>query len=236
MDTRHPVLRVPLGDLTPHPRNAREGDVGAVTESIRAFGQYRPIVVQRALPDGTPRMVILAGNTTWRAARAAGMKDIDAVLVDTDDETALRIMLADNRTHDRGRDDDDRLADLLTELANAGTLAGTAWDRDDVDDLLRTTGRIANAATSFLTSYADPKPGIAPGSGLHPEGGRPTLDAPSAIAAGVDPGLFVTVAFTFAPADRDRVMAAVKSVQDRTPGMTQPAALLAIIEQWERIA
>lgn len=206
--------------------------MGAVTQSIRTFGQYRPIVVQRATPDGTPRMVILAGNTTWRAARAAGLADIDAMLLDVDDETATRIMLADNRTHDLGRDDDDRLTDLLTEIANVGRLDGTGWDRDDVDALLRTTGRLATASTGFLTDYAAPNPGAGSSTGLHPEGGRATLNTSDAGAAGVDPGLFVTVAFTMTPADRDTVMDAIRQVQALHDGMTQPVALLTLINEW----
>lgn len=39
-------LAVPIGSVTLHPRNPRRGDVAAVTESLRRFGQKKPIVVQ----------------------------------------------------------------------------------------------------------------------------------------------------------------------------------------------
>lgn len=40
--------QVPVGDLTPHPDNANEGDVGAISESLERHGQYRAIVVSQA--------------------------------------------------------------------------------------------------------------------------------------------------------------------------------------------
>ena len=59
-------LAVPVADLTPHPRNARQGDVGAISESLRRFGQVLPIVVQ----DATGYVV--AGNHLLAAAKALG--------------------------------------------------------------------------------------------------------------------------------------------------------------------
>lgn len=49
---------VPVTSVTPHPRNVRHGDVGAITQSLAEFGQYRPIVVQRSTGH------VLAGNRT----------------------------------------------------------------------------------------------------------------------------------------------------------------------------
>lgn len=133
------VSSVPVEDVAPHPRNVREGDVGAISVSLEQFGQYRPIVVQRQTPDGQPRMLILAGSHTWMAAKAIARESIDAVLIDVDDVTALRIMLADNRTHDLGRDRADDLATLLAELDAAVGLLGTGFDGDDLDALIRRT-------------------------------------------------------------------------------------------------
>lgn len=59
------------------------------------------------------------------------------VWVDVDDERATRIMLADNQTANLASYDDGALAALLVELAaTAEGLAGTAFDADDLDDLL----------------------------------------------------------------------------------------------------
>jgi hypothetical protein len=69
-----------------------KGDVGAISESLKAHGQYRPITYQKS----TGR--ILAGNHTWKAAKALGWKEINASAIECDDEQALRILLIDNRT------------------------------------------------------------------------------------------------------------------------------------------
>ncbi|MCU0505460.1 MAG: ParB N-terminal domain-containing protein [Chloroflexi bacterium] len=201
------VERVTLDTLIPHPRNPREGDIGAISESLRTFGQYRPIVVQRR-PE--PPHHIVAGSHTYRAAAALGWDAIDVLFVDVDDETAVRIMVADNRTHDVGRDDDELLATLLTELANANALDGTAYGRDDVDELLRITGRLAAGATGFLTSYG--KAG-------------PLNDG------GPDPGDYVTIAFSMLPHERDEVVAVLRSA-----GGTQAEALLRIAREWSGTA
>lgn len=131
-----PSREVPIDSVSPHPRNVREGDIGAISESLRTFGQYRPIVVQKETPDGEERNLVLAGNHTWRAAKALGWKSISAVMLSVDDATAVRIMVADNRTHDLGADREGDLLELLGELASVDLLAGTGYDGDDLDRML----------------------------------------------------------------------------------------------------
>ena len=63
------ALVVPIASLTFHPRNARQGTLEAITESLRRFGQLRPVVVQQS------SMWIVAGNHLVRAARALGWRD-----------------------------------------------------------------------------------------------------------------------------------------------------------------
>src|SRR5699024_5639995 len=61
--------------------------------------------------------------------------------VDVTDEHAARILLADNRPNDLATYNDQALADLLTSLADTtGTLAGTGYDGDALDDLLADLG------------------------------------------------------------------------------------------------
>jgi hypothetical protein len=123
---------IPIGSVTNHPRNVRQGDIGAISESLKDNGQYRPIVVQSSTGH------VLAGNHTLKAAKALGWKEIAATFVDCDDERALRILLADNRTNDLATYDDNALADLLKELASTEQgLSGTLYDGDDLDRLLQ---------------------------------------------------------------------------------------------------
>jgi DNA modification methylase len=127
---------VDIDSIETHPKNVRQGDIGAISESLQAHGQYRPIVVDKR----TNR--ILAGNHTWKAAKALGWTEINAGFIETkDDDEALRILLADNRTTDLASYDDSGLAELLKQLADTEIgLEGTAFDGDDLDSLLKDLG------------------------------------------------------------------------------------------------
>jgi hypothetical protein len=131
--TRHDLAGalVDIGAVRPHPRNARNGDIDAIAESLRVNGQYRPIVIAR---EGT----ILAGNHTYMAAMEIGWDVIAAVRLDLDPESpeAHRIMLADNRTADLGNYDRGLLVDLLQNLDDGPGLVGTGYDGDDLTRLL----------------------------------------------------------------------------------------------------
>ena len=85
---------VPVGELTPWPRNPRRGNVALIAESLERHGQYRPIVVRKATGE------VLAGNHTLAAAKKLGWPEIAATIVDVDAETAERIVLIDNRSND----------------------------------------------------------------------------------------------------------------------------------------
>lgn len=125
------VERVALSELTQHPANPRMGDVGAIAESIEANGFYGVVVAQRS----TGR--ILAGNHRVRAAEVLGLTELPVIYLDVDDDRALRILLADNRTNDLASYDDAGLVDLLADLAQTQDgLTGTGYDGDVLDELL----------------------------------------------------------------------------------------------------
>lgn len=124
----------PLTAVKPHPRNPRRGDVDAVQASIDRNGFYGAIVAQQSTRH------ILAGNHRYLAAQAAGATEIPVIWIDVDDDHALRILLADNRTSDLADYDDETLTDLLRSIqAETGTLAGTGYTGDDLNRLLKTT-------------------------------------------------------------------------------------------------
>jgi DNA modification methylase len=130
------TVSVSIDQIKPHPKNVRQGDIGAISESLKAHGQYRAIVVQRSTGH------ILAGNHTWKAAKALGWKEISAHFIDCDDDAAMRILLADNRANDLATYDDAALAAVLAELnATDLGLAGTLFDGDALDDLIADIGR-----------------------------------------------------------------------------------------------
>lgn len=120
------VELVPVARLALMEGNPREGDIGAISESLRLNGQYRPIVARR---DGT----VLVGNHTVQAAYALGWKEIAVVWADVDDEEAAKIVLVDNRTADLATYDGTELGQLLTSLHGWD---GTGFDPDDVEAIL----------------------------------------------------------------------------------------------------
>lgn len=119
--------------------NPRSGDTGLIAGSLRANGQYRPLVVNAGTHTGRP-MEVLAGNHTLMAIRDLAEKYPDddrwqSVLVvvhDVDDDRAARIVAADNRTATVGGFDDRILAELLGGLDD---LDGTGYDLDDLADI-----------------------------------------------------------------------------------------------------
>jgi ParB-like chromosome segregation protein Spo0J len=117
---------VKLSALSLHPDNPRQGDVGVIHESIKENGFYGALIVQKS------SMRILAGNHRVQAAKAAGMTEVPAIVLDVDDATAQRILLVDNRSNDLASYDEAALAGLLLSMDD---LAGTGYTLDDLDAL-----------------------------------------------------------------------------------------------------
>lgn len=133
---------LPAGQLHPHPDNPNRGDVDAIGQSIEATGFWGACIVQAST------MTILAGEHRWRAAQAHVAGDqVPCIVVDVDDDTARRILLADNAYAALGVMDEEALAGLLGALAvTDAALAGTAYSLDDLDDLRERMGADVPAA------------------------------------------------------------------------------------------
>lgn len=126
------IETVRMRDLRLFSGNARRGDVDKIAQSLEVNGQYKPIVVNRGTKTDTANEV-LAGNHTVMAAQKLGWKEIDAVFVDVDRTTAVRIVLVDNQASDSASNDNEALLSLLQEV---GDLAGSAFEQSDLDALL----------------------------------------------------------------------------------------------------
>jgi hypothetical protein len=125
------ILWTDISQLKEYPNNARRGNVSVLVESLKVNGQYRPIIVQQSTN------YVLAGNHLLRAAKQLGWEYIDAVFIDCDDEKALKIVLADNKTADMGDYNEDLLKTLLSELDN---FDGTGYTEDDLLELEKLSG------------------------------------------------------------------------------------------------
>ena len=64
-----------------------------LTESVRRTGILQPVIVRRG-PDG--RYELIAGERRWRAAQAAGLEKIPAVVKEATDEEHLALALIEN--------------------------------------------------------------------------------------------------------------------------------------------
>lgn len=144
------IERVPLDSVVIHPENPRVGNVAAIAESLKVNSQYEPIVVQAST------RYVLAGNHRVLAAQDLGWEEIDAVVVDVDDDHATRIMLSSNRTGDLGSYDLERLVDHLSRLRELDDLAGTGYTDDDLD--ARLAELHASLGEAVPNAYA-PTPG-----------------------------------------------------------------------------
>ena len=103
---------VSISDLTPDPANARkhgERNLKAIIDSLRAFGQQKPIVVDR-------RGVVIAGNGTLEAAKRLGWEEIAIVRTELEPTQATAFGIADNRTAELAEWDDEVLVSLLDSL------------------------------------------------------------------------------------------------------------------------
>lgn len=118
---------VPINDITPHPTNPREGDIGAVAQSLENNGQYKPITVNRTTGH------IIKGNHTYMAARSLGWNKISVHWIDVTLEEETKILLIDNRTADLATYNTDALKNLLTEIRD---LTGTGYTQSDANDIL----------------------------------------------------------------------------------------------------
>lgn len=122
------VTYYPTAELRLYHRNPRVGNVDRIKQSLTVNTQYKPICVNVGTHTGRP-LEVLAGNHTVKAARDLGWETIAAVTVDVDDDQAVRIVAADNRTSDLGTYDDRLLLELLADLDD---LDGTGYDPADI--------------------------------------------------------------------------------------------------------
>lgn len=112
------IERLAIEALTFDPTNARKhsaANLSAIAESLRVFGQRKPVVV-------SVDNVIVAGNGTVEAAALIGLKDVDVVRVPKDwtAEQIKAFALADNRTAELAEWNPEVLASQLVELESFG--------------------------------------------------------------------------------------------------------------------
>ncbi len=93
------VQNLPLSDIEPNRGQPRhdfdEAALAALAASISQFGVLQPIIVTE-LADGSGTYRIVAGERRWRAARAAGLGEIPAIIFSGDELAAAQVSLVEN--------------------------------------------------------------------------------------------------------------------------------------------
>ncbi len=116
--------RIALDRLRPSPNNPRrikdnDPSLTELAESLRTLGQIEPIVVQE-MSDDAYHFEILAGERRWRAAKIAGLKEIEAKVMALSEQQALEVTVVENLQ----RQD----LDPLSEARGVATLLSKGWD------------------------------------------------------------------------------------------------------------
>ncbi len=123
---------VPIDQLVEHPENPRDGDEESIAESEQQNGIYGAALVQRSTNH------IIVGNHRVKVAKEEGATEFPVIWADVDDDQALAILLADNKTSDasRGNNAPEVLVDVLDAIAeDADSVLGTGYDEGDVEEL-----------------------------------------------------------------------------------------------------
>lgn len=91
------VLELSIYDIDPNPdqprRNFEQNSIQDLSQSIMEHGVVQPIIVK---PSEKDRYTIIAGERRWRAARAAGLNKIPAIVKDIDEKEMLELALIEN--------------------------------------------------------------------------------------------------------------------------------------------
>ena len=102
-----------IKELIKDPDNARshgERNIQAIEQSLAAFGQQKPIVINK-------EDTIIAGNGTLQAARQIGWETIQVVRTELPEHEQRAFAIADNRSAEMATWDEEVLAKTIEQLA-----------------------------------------------------------------------------------------------------------------------
>ncbi|MGI8426805.1 MAG: ParB/RepB/Spo0J family partition protein [Actinomycetota bacterium] len=91
------LQEIPASDIVPNPKQPRrhfdEEALATLAASIRRLGLLQPVVVRR---NETGTFELVMGERRWRASQRAGLANIPALVIETDDRGALERALVEN--------------------------------------------------------------------------------------------------------------------------------------------
>jgi ParB family chromosome partitioning protein len=87
---------ISIEQLDPNPLQPRVeiGDLSELISSVKERGVLEPLLVKPSAVKG--RWMIIAGERRWRAATAAGLREVPCIEMDVDDDIVAEIALIEN--------------------------------------------------------------------------------------------------------------------------------------------
>lgn len=94
---KNQITSIPVTMLEHHPDNPRKniGDVSELTASIKAKGILQNLTVVPS-PEEAEKYYVVIGNRRLEGAKAAGLKEVPAVISDMDYKTQIETMMVEN--------------------------------------------------------------------------------------------------------------------------------------------
>jgi len=143
---------ISLAQLKLDPNNVRQHDsrsLEAIAESLKRFGQRKPVVIGK-------KNLVVTGNGTVQAAQLLGWLEIEAVRVPDDwtDEKVRAFAIADNRTSELSNWDVRLLVEQLNGL-EVTEIQTVGFTLEELDDLLEYR---ENPFSSIRMNISDLKP------------------------------------------------------------------------------
>lgn len=143
--------RVALATLREDPRNCRvhtPRNLAAIRESLKQFGQQKPVVIDA---DN----VILAGNGLYLAALELGWTHLLCVRSGLAGVAKAAYAVADNRTAELSEWDEARLAEVAAEMAKA-QIDVPGFDPAELERLMATAAEPASPVCDRRTTMTTP--------------------------------------------------------------------------------
>jgi ParB family chromosome partitioning protein len=88
------LIAVELLDPNPEQPRVEIGDLSELMTSVKEKGVLEPLLVKPIILKG--RWLIIAGERRWRAARAAGLREVPCIEMDVDEAAVAEIALIEN--------------------------------------------------------------------------------------------------------------------------------------------
>jgi ParB family chromosome partitioning protein len=143
------LINVPVAAIAPNPHQPRTtfapGALDELRASIAEFGVLVPIIVRRLAGE---RYELIAGERRWRAAVAAGLASIPALVRNADDRESLEVAIIENLQREN-------LDPLEEAMGFAHLMEAYGFTQDQVAQRVgRSRPAVANAVR--LLSLSDP--------------------------------------------------------------------------------